>query len=79
MERFIKLVNQKGMLSQLATDFSLIVDDKQHVHGCIFNIKIDAKSFKLVVASPAHEALIENDRTPTIQEIIRIKDVMLLG
>jgi hypothetical protein len=78
MEHFAKLVGQKGISTQPVPDFSLIVDDKQHIHGCIFTVKIDNKRFKLVVPSPFHEPLILDDKIPTIQEILRVKETMLL-
>jgi len=78
MEHFAKLVSQKGMSTQPVTDFSLIVDDKQQIHGCIFTVKIDNKRYKLVVPSPFHEPLTQNNKIPTIQEILRIKETMLL-
>lgn len=78
MEQFLKLINQAGLASQVVTDLSLVVDDKHITHGCIFNVKVDRKNFKLFIPSPLHEPLLADGKKPLLKEIIQIKEVMLL-
>lgn len=44
MEKLIKLVEKNKLANQPVDEFSMVIDDKQVVHGAIFVIKIEKEN-----------------------------------
>lgn len=76
MQQLIKLIEKERIGNQPFTQHTLIIDDKQVVHGALFLIKTTRKTFKIMVPAPFYEELL-NGKT-TIQQLIRHPEAMLL-
>ncbi|AIM37345.1 hypothetical protein ACFX5U_11105 [Sphingobacterium sp. SG20118] len=77
MEKLLKLIETNKLANQPVDDFSLVIDDKQVVHGAIFVVKIDKKTFKLFIPEPHFHAVIDGETKPLIKTIIKHPEVML--
>lgn len=77
MQQLIQLVEQEKLGKEPVTQHTLIIDDKQVVHGALFYVKTARKSFKIMIPAPFYEALLAG--TPTVQSIIKHPEAMLLA
>lgn len=76
MQQLIQLIEKEKLGNQLAK-YTLIIDDKQVVHGALFVIKTTKKTFKLMIPAPFHEAVMKEQ--VTINTLIKHPQVMLLA
>ncbi|MNJ95352.1 hypothetical protein D3C87_130630 [compost metagenome] len=77
MQQLIQLIEKEKLGNQLAKQYTLIIDDKQVVHGALFVIKTAKKTFKLMIPAPFHEAVLKEQ--VTINTLIKHPQVMLLA
>ncbi|MDM1294018.1 hypothetical protein HX021_06880 [Sphingobacterium sp. N143] len=77
MQRLIQLIEKEKLGNQPITQHTLIIDDKQIVHGALFLVKTERKTFKIMVPAPFHEELL-NKKT-SIQMLIKHPEAMLLS
>jgi len=77
MQQLIQLIEKEKLGNQLAKQYTLIIDDKQVVHGALFVIKTTKKTFKLMIPAPFHEAVLKEQ--VTINTLIKHPQVMLLA
>ncbi|WP_346067196.1 hypothetical protein [Sphingobacterium siyangense] len=77
MQQLIQLIEKEKLGNQPATQYTLIIDDKQVVHGALFVIKTTKKTFKLMIPAPFHEAVLKEQ--VTINALIKHPQVMLLA
>ena len=77
MEKLITLVEKNKLANQPVDEFSMVIDDKQVVHGAIFVIKIEKKTFKLFIPEPHYKTIIEGETKPLIKTILKHTEVML--
>ncbi|MGJ1225618.1 hypothetical protein ACR78H_08770 [Sphingobacterium siyangense] len=77
MQQLIQLIEKEKLGNQLAKQYTLIIDDKQVVHGALFVIKTTKKTFKLMIPAPFHEAVLKEQ--VTINALIKHPQVMLLA
>lgn len=77
MEKLLKLVENNKLDNQPVDEFSMVIDDKQIVHGAIFVIKIEKKTFKLFIPEPHFKAVIEGETKPLIKTILKHPEVMM--
>lgn len=79
MEKLLKLVEKNKLANQPVDEFSMVIDDKQIVHGVIFVVKIEKKTFKLFIPEPHYKAVIDGDTKPLIKNILKHPEVMLFA
>ncbi|MGJ1243864.1 MULTISPECIES: hypothetical protein [Sphingobacterium] len=77
MQQLIQLIEKEKLGNQLAKQYTLIIDDKQVVHGALFVIKTTKKTFKLMIPASFHEAVLKEQ--VTINTLIKHPQVMLLA
>ncbi|MGJ1437649.1 hypothetical protein [Sphingobacterium multivorum] len=77
MQQLIQLIEKEKLGNQPAKQYTLIIDDKQVVHGALFVIKTTKKTFKLMIPAPFHEAVLKEQLT--INTLIKHPQVMLLA
>lgn len=77
MQQLIQLVEKEKLGKEPVTQHTLIIDDKQVVHGALFYVKTARKSFKIMIPAPFYEALLAD--SPTVQSIIKHPEAMLLA
>ncbi|CAM3706397.1 hypothetical protein SPPR111872_15850 [Sphingobacterium prati] len=77
MQQLIQLVEKEKLSTQPVTQHTLIIDDKQVIHGALFFVKTARKTFKIMVPAPFYEALLDNQLT--IQRLIKHPEAMLLS
>ncbi|WP_223582756.1 hypothetical protein [Sphingobacterium sp. GVS05A] len=77
MQQLIQLVEKEKLGSQLVTQHTLIIDDKQVSHGALFFVKTARKTFKIMVPAPFHEALLADKLT--VQSLMKHPEAMLLS
>ena len=77
MQQLIQLIEKEKLGNQPATQHTLIIDDKQVIHGVLFLVKTARKTFKLMIPAPFHEAVLKEQ--VTINTLIKHPQVMLLA
>ncbi len=77
MQQLIQLVEKEKLGSQLVTQHTLIIDDKQIIHGALFFVKTARKTFKIMVPTPFYETLLSGKLT--IQQLLKHPEAMLLS
>ena len=77
MQQLIQLIEKEKLANQPATRYTLIIDDKQVIHGALFLVKTARKTFKLMIPAPFHEAVLKEQIT--INTLIKHPQVMLLA
>lgn len=77
MQQLIQLIEKEKLGNQPATQHTLIIDDKQVIHGALFLVKTARKTFKLMIPAPFHEAVLKEQ--VTINALIKHPQVMLLA
>jgi len=77
MQQLIQLIEKEKLGNQPATQYTLIIDDKQVIHGALFLVKTARKTFKLMIPAPFHEAVLKEQIT--INTLIKHPQVMLLA
>jgi len=78
MEQLIKKLKKANQLNQLVLNYSLMVDDKNITHGCIFTIPLEDKKLKIFIPSPNYEDLITNTKKLTVKEVVSHSEAMYL-
>ncbi|MBB1642795.1 hypothetical protein A9970_02375 [Sphingobacterium sp. UME9] len=77
MQQLIQLIEKEKLGNRPATQHTLIIDDKQVIHGALFLVKTARKTFKLMIPAPFHEAVLKEQ--VTINALIKHPQVMLLA
>jgi len=77
MQQLLQVIEKEKLGSQVAKQHTLIIDDKQIVHGALFMIKTARKTFKLMIPAPFHEEILKNEAT--ISTLIKHPHAMLLS
>lgn len=77
MQQLIQLIEKEKIGNQQAKQHTLIIDDKQVVHGALFMIKTARKTFKLMIPAPFHEEVLKAE--VTISTLIKHPQAMLLS
>jgi len=78
MKEFSALIAKEKIENDPVKSFSLITDEKQITHGCIFIIAVKNRDYKVFIPAPHHKNLIPENNTPKIKEILAHKEAMLL-
>lgn len=77
MQQLLQVIEKEKLGSQVAKQHTLIIDDKQIVHGALFIIKTARKTFKVMIPTPFHEEILKNEAT--ISTLIKHLQAMLLS
>lgn len=77
MQQLLQLVEKEKLGKQPVTQHTLIIDDKQVIHGALFFVKTARKTFKIMVPTPFYEALLTSKLT--VQSLLKHPEAMLLS
>ena len=77
MQQLIQLIEKEKLGNQPAKQHTLIIDEKQMVHGALFMVKTARKTFKVMIPAPFHEELLKDE--VTVSKLIKHPHAMLLS
>jgi hypothetical protein len=77
MQQLLQLVEKEKLGKQPVTQHTLIIDDKQVIHGALFFVKTARKTFKIMVPTTYYEALLTSKLT--VQNLLKHPEAMLLS
>lgn len=77
MKQLIKLLASTQGLNQPVTKYTLLIDDKEKLHGALFYLSIAGKTYKIMVPNPFHEELLK-DGDPLAKQLLEHREAMLL-
>lgn len=78
MQKLIDLIKQQKLEKQPVDSVVRITNEKNESQGAIFQIKLGKQTYKILIPSPHHEALIKEDELPIINTIIKHPEAMQL-
>ncbi len=77
MQQLIQLIEKEKLGNQLVSQHTLIIDEKQTVHGALFLVKTVRKTFKIMVPAPFHDVLLKEKTT--LSQLVKHPEAMLLS
>ncbi|MFD1770219.1 hypothetical protein [Sphingobacterium suaedae] len=78
MEKLLKVLQQQNRLHEPVEKYTLLVDEEGHEHGVLFFIPNGARNYKIMLPAPYHLSVLQENQHPTIFQILRHKEAMLL-
>ncbi|WP_343558811.1 hypothetical protein [Sphingobacterium sp.] len=77
MQQLLQLIEKEKLGNQPVTQHTLVIDDKQVIHGALFFVKTARKTFKIMIPTPFYEVLLTNNLT--VQSLLKHPEAMLLS
>lgn len=77
MKHLIEQLEKSKTLLDIANKYTLIIDENQVTHGALFFIPVGSKTFKVMVPSPFHVALLAEE-SPSYKRVLNHPQAILL-
>ena len=77
MQSIIKKLESQKKLDDIASKYTLLIDENHSENGALFFISMDKFEAKILVPAPYHSSLLLNG-PPTYRKLLNHKEAMML-